>query len=92
MPPEVMALDIETDCVPDAVVDALGDGRQQSDRGADIRTQEAVTGVQGTVTARLQYSVPDKDEPMLPPNGVWSVNGTACSPVTEPTNALPMLC
>ena len=51
MPPEVMALDIETDCVPDAVVDALGDGRQQSDRGADIRTQEAVTGVQGTVTA-----------------------------------------
>ena len=53
MPPEVMALDIETDCVPDAVVDALGDGRQQSDRGADIRTQEAVTGVQGTVTASM---------------------------------------
>jgi hypothetical protein len=53
MPPEVMALDIETDCVPDAVVDALGDGRQQSDRGADIRTQEAVTGVQGTVTASV---------------------------------------
>ena len=30
----------------------------------------------------VQVQCPGKDEPMLPPNGVWSVNGTDCSPVT----------
>ena len=51
-----MALDIETDCVPDAVVDALGDGRQQSDR--DAYDKKPPPKGAGSVTAFRTVQVP----------------------------------